>query len=106
MIAGAGLILPGRMTAQTFTTLHRFTALYGDPAGNIDGSHPEAGLILSDNTLYGTATTGGTADAGTVFAINTNGTGFMNLHSFTFSDGTAPITGLILSGNVVYGTTG
>ena len=34
-----------------------------------------AGLILSGNTLYGTAR-GGSSGNGTVFAVNTDGTGF------------------------------
>src|SRR6266446_4870 len=111
LMAGLALILVGRVTAQTFTTLHSFTARCGDLGGNSDGAHSEAGLILSGITLYGTATSGGTADAGTVFAIHTSGTGFTNLHSFTStpdgtnSDGYSPKTGLILSGNTLYGTT-
>ena len=46
-----------------------------------------------------------------MFAINTDGTGFTNLHSFTAtgltgtnSDGANPFGGLILSGNSLYGT--
>ncbi len=104
LMAGLALILVGRVTAQTFTTLHSFTARCGDLGGNSDGAHSEAGLILSGITLYGTATSGGTADAGTVFAMNTSGTGFTNLHSFTFSDGALPYSVLTLSSNVLYGT--
>ena len=48
LIAGLNLIPAGRVTAQTFTTMHSFT--YGS-----DGANPAAGLILSSNTLYGTA---------------------------------------------------
>jgi uncharacterized repeat protein (TIGR03803 family) len=40
-----------------------------------------------------------------VFAVNANGTGFTNLHSFTGADGANPRGGLILEGNVLYGTT-
>ena len=68
-------------------------------------------MILSGNTLYGTATDGGSSGNGTVFAVNTDGTGFTNLHSFTAldlyytnSDGANPYAGLILSGNTLYGT--
>src|ERR1039457_7442621 len=104
LIAGLGLIPAGRVTAQTFTTLHSFN--YND------GNYPVAGLILSGNTLYGTAEVGGSSGDGTVFAVNTGGTGFTNLYSFTAtsgalstnSDGTAPCAGLILSGNTLYGT--
>ena len=70
-------------------------------------------MILSGNTLYGTADDGGSSGNGTVFAVNTDGTGFTNLHSFTAmsgtsstnSDGANPNAGLILSGNTLYGTT-
>jgi len=102
------LILAGQVTAQTFTTLHSFTA---SPYGtNSDGAGPEAGLILSGNTLYGTANAGGSSGNGTVFKVNTDGTGFTNLHSFTAnpygtnSDGVGPYGGLILSANTLYGT--
>jgi uncharacterized repeat protein (TIGR03803 family) len=98
LIAGLGLIPASRVTAQTFTTLHSFT-------GGSDGANPYAGLILSGNTLYGTATYGGSNGVGTVFAVNTDGTGFTNLYSFTGGSGGAnPLAGLILSGNTLYGT--
>jgi uncharacterized repeat protein (TIGR03803 family) len=48
-----------------------------------------------------------------VFALSTNGTGFITLHhfpavsgpDFTNSDGANPYSGLVLSGNALYGTT-
>lgn len=92
-------------TAGTFSTnLHSFAA---GPAGhtNSDGISPWANLVLVGNTLYGTALEGGTSDEGTVFAINTDGSGFTNLHNFSGSDGSDPYSGLILSGNTLYGTT-
>jgi hypothetical protein len=70
----------------------------------LDGSRPLAGLLLSGSTLYGT-TTGYGLTAGTIFAINTNGTGFTALYDFAAgSDGSAPQSGLILSGNTLFGT--
>jgi uncharacterized repeat protein (TIGR03803 family) len=96
-----------------FTNLHNFSASSNDPSGvytNGDGAGPN-GLILSGHTLYGTAQVGGTSGNGTVFSINTDGTGFTNLHTFTASpnftnsDGANPGAGLILSGNFLYGTT-
>ena len=42
--------------AQTLTTLHNFTILSGISYGsNHDGAGASAALILSGNTLYGTA---------------------------------------------------
>src|SRR6266404_3901104 len=93
-----GLILTGQVTAQTFTNLYGFT-------GGSDGGAPYAGLILSSNTLYGTASGGGSSSNGTVFAVNTDGSGFTNLYGFTGgNDGSAPYAGLILSSNTLYGT--
>ena len=70
---------------------------------NSDGANPEVGLVLSGNTLYGNGETGGSAGYGAVFKVNTDGTGFTNLHSFTNgSDGTIP-EGLVISGNTLYG---
>ena len=124
LTAGFGLMLAGQMTAQTLTTLHSFSATTSSyPWTNSDGATPQAGLILSSNTLYGTAAEGGGSGNGTVFKVNTDGTGFTVLHSFTalilyssntygaFSseiytnnDGALPMAGLVLWGNTLYGT--
>jgi uncharacterized repeat protein (TIGR03803 family) len=108
LIAGLGLILAGQVMAQTFTTLYSFTAGSGSfpNVTNSDGANPGGPLILSGNTLYGTAFLGGSSAVGTVFAVNTDGTGFTNLHSFANSDGAHPTGGLILAGTVLYGAAG
>jgi len=91
LIAGLSLILAGRATAQILI--------------NSEGANPNAGLILSGNTLYGTVAAGGSSGLGTVFAVNTNGSDFRILHTFTGgSDGANPWAGLILSGNTLFGT--
>jgi uncharacterized repeat protein (TIGR03803 family) len=109
---GNGSVFAFNTKAIVFTNLHSFTAT--SPTNtNSDGAAPEAGLILSGNTLYGTTAGGGTGGKGTVFAVNTNGTGFRVLHHFTplsngsgtNSDGASPKAGLILSGPTLYGTT-
>jgi uncharacterized repeat protein (TIGR03803 family) len=104
LAAGIGLILAAQASAQTFTTLYSFT-------GGSDGGTPFDRLVLSGNTLYGTADVGGSSGYGTVFAVNTDGTGFTNLYSFTGGsdgalgiNGDLPWAGLILSGNTLYGT--
>jgi len=108
LIAGMSLMPLCPATAQTLKTLHGFTALSRDT--NADGAYPEAGLILSGNTLYGAASSGGSSQVGTVFAINTDGTGFKVLHTFpptingTNSDGAQPDAGLNLFGSTLYGT--
>jgi uncharacterized repeat protein (TIGR03803 family) len=114
--AANGTVFRVNMNGTDFTNLHNFTGTSGPFAPNNDGSYPQAALVLSGNTLYGTARSGGTNGNGTVFRVNTDGTGFTNLHSFTVtvfhagvgstnSDGANPFGGLILSGNILYGTT-
>ena len=88
-----------------FSIVHNFTTTTGLNSTNSDGANPEFGLILSGSTLYGTTETGGTSGFGTVYKVNTNGTGFTTLHSFTSgSDGETPQT-LLMSGNTLYGIT-
>jgi uncharacterized repeat protein (TIGR03803 family) len=112
LIGVLGLMLVGRVTAQTFTNLYSFTALSGALATNNDGARPSTRLILSGNTLFGTTLFGGSSSNGTVFALNADGTGFRTLHTFTAtsgahntnSDGAGPYGVLTLSGNTLYGT--
>ena len=73
--------------------------VYGVPAC------PDAGLISSGNILYGTAEDVVPENEGIVFAVNTNGSSFVTLHSFTNADGGYPDGGLVLSGTTLYGTT-
>lgn len=79
---------------------------------NSDGAGVAAPLVLSGSTHYGTTYTGGSAGNGTIFAINTDGTGFTTLYSFsglTFNtnrDGANPRSArLTVSGATLYGTT-
>ena len=113
LITGLGLILAGRVTAQTFTNLHSFTAVVSTT--NSDGANPSCSLVLNGNALYGTTEDGGTNGAGTVFAINPKGGNPTNLYSFsatatnglgvyTNGDGTSPAANLLLSGSIFYGT--
>jgi uncharacterized repeat protein (TIGR03803 family) len=112
--SGAGTLFSLNNDGSGFGILHIFTASTYSPdyatTTNIDGYDPAPGLILSGNILYGTAKQGGPSGTGTVFAVNTNGSGFTILHSFSpisggNSDGAFPGNGLVLSGNVLYGTT-
>jgi len=72
-----------------------------------DGQSPSAGLLLSGNTLYGTTRSGGTSNEGTVFKLNTDGTGYTVLRNFTGypGDGSSPIGDLTLAHGILYGTT-
>ena len=85
--------------------------LYGFGANASDGTQPLGGLVLGGNTLYGTTHGGGAGAAGlrqqgTIFKINTDGSGYGILHSFMNSpDGAQPQGELVLAGNTLYGTT-
>jgi uncharacterized repeat protein (TIGR03803 family) len=94
--AGYGTVFALNTDGTGVTNLHNFT-------GVSDGAYPTSGLTLWNSTLYGTASSGGSSNYGTVFALNTDGTGFTNLHSFTGADGMHPQAGLVLSGNILYG---
>src|SRR5205823_5322897 len=110
--SGNGTVFKVNTNGTGFTALHSFTATAFPDYTNSDGAYPDAGLIVSGSTLYGTATEGGSSGWGTVFALHTEGTGFTTLHSFTApdpntyanGDGDRPSAGLILSGNTLYGT--
>ncbi len=112
---GYGTAFAVNTDGSGFTTLYSFTAPSSSsfPYINNDGAVPVGGLVLSNNILYGTTFEGGISGYGTVFALNTNGTGFTNLYNFTAapapsginSDGAFPHAGLMLSGNTLYGTT-
>jgi uncharacterized repeat protein (TIGR03803 family) len=114
LMASLGFVLAGQAVGQTFTILHSFSAVPSTfPYTNADGATIDAGLVLSGNTLHGTAFYGGSSGNGTVFKVNTDGTGFTNLYSFTGldvatsttnSDGAYPGGGLVSSGNTLYGT--
>ncbi len=121
-LGGEGTIFSLNTNGAGFTTLYSFTAAQRNPAlpagfnyTNVDGSQPAASLILSGNTLYGTTSEGGVGGGGTVFKLNTDGSGFTVLHPFasgandassiyTNSDGAAPSAPLLLAGDTLYGT--
>lgn len=104
-----GTVFAVNTDGTAFETLHTFSTPTYDPDSNAytntDGATPLAGLILSGNTLYGTAYKGGSLGLGTVFALNTDGTGFRTLHDFDNTEGgVRPYAPLLLSGNTLYGT--
>jgi uncharacterized repeat protein (TIGR03803 family) len=92
-------------TTTSFFVLHTFSALSGQPPANNDGASPGAGLVLSGQTLFGTTAEGGTAGFGTVFQVNTDGSGYRTLYNFTNgTDGATPKAPLLVAGGLLYGT--
>jgi hypothetical protein len=85
--------------AQSFSDIFYFSE-------DTVGYKPILHLVQGPNgVLYGETFNGQGSSFGTVFAVNTNGTGFTNLYSFNSSGGEFPSGGLILSGTNLYGTT-
>ena len=105
-IAEGGTIFKINTDGSGYKDLYTFTSYHSPYYTNSDGAHPYGGLIMSGNTLFGTACDGGTNGYGTIFSINTDGNDFTNLYNFTGgSDGANPKASLVLSGNTLYGTT-
>ncbi len=111
--AGNGALFSINSNGSGFTNLHVFGGSVTSIVGSVtnvfflDGSSPNGSLILAGSTLYGTTTYGGTNNYGTVFTINTDGSGYSILHNFSSEpgDGYNPYSALILSGSTLYGTT-
>jgi uncharacterized repeat protein (TIGR03803 family) len=99
-IWAAVMVLPsfGASAGVVFTNLYSFTGIN-------DGANPYAGLIQGrDGNLYGTTSSGGTNNLGTVYKIS-NGV-LTRLYSFDGTNGAAPYAALVqgADGNL-YGTT-
>ncbi|PWU19242.1 MAG: hypothetical protein C5B50_07030 [Verrucomicrobia bacterium] len=96
--------------AQSYAPLYTFPFVTARPIPyaltNGSGANPIGGLLLSSGVFYGACYAGGAGGLGTIFAINTNGTNFHLLHSFTNAptDGASPYGGLTISGGTLYGT--
>jgi RHS repeat-associated protein len=82
-----------------YTTLLNF-------AGTSNGSQPVGEFVLSGNILYGVTSLGGTNNCGTIYKINTDGTGYAKLLDFSSTaNGKSPTGSLTLLNGVLYGMT-
>jgi uncharacterized repeat protein (TIGR03803 family) len=96
---GFGAVFKLDLNGSNYMVLRSFT-------NTPDGAYPFAGLVLGGNTLYGTTSSGGTNGFGTVFKINTDGSGYEEMKSFSgYPDGATPYAPLVLSGGSLFGTT-
>lgn len=104
---GNGTLFSLNADGTGFRKLHDFsTNVVYIPTGgytNNDGAGPY-GLSLCGKTLYGSAADGGPSGLGTIFSMNTDGTGFEVLNSSIESNRGVRSSGLILSGDNFYGT--
>jgi uncharacterized repeat protein (TIGR03803 family) len=84
-----------------------YTNLYDFGAVPDDGNDPQAGLLQGrDGALYGTTQYGGSNSSGTVFKVNTDGSGYSLLYQFSGGpDGGYPACSLIQgTDGLLYGT--
>ncbi len=96
-----GIVYSINTDGAGYTILHTF-------AGTPDGSEPaRVSLIQIGTTLYGTASAqGSSSNGGTLFEMQTNGSGFQVLHTFANNpDGGEAFGGLTAIGNELYGIT-
>lgn len=101
MTNNAGTVFKLNSDGSYFQVLHSFTT------NGIDGQQPYSGLLQSsDGALYGTTLYGGISNAGTVFKINMDGSGFQTLLTFVGTNGSQPSGGLVEgTDGALYGTT-
>ena len=96
---GNGTIFSIHADGKHFMILQNF----GKPGTN-DGINPYGSLTLNGTTLYGTTRLGGNKGNGTVFQINTDGTGYARVYDFqNGGDATSPIDNVIVLNNMLYG---
>jgi uncharacterized repeat protein (TIGR03803 family) len=95
---GGGTVFKINTGGGGYALLHSFT-------NSPDGLSPQGGLVLGGSRLYGTTSGGGTNGDGTIYAINTDGTGYTQFYSFTNQpDGLYPYGEMVLANGVLYGT--
>lgn len=99
-LVGAGLAAVGPPArAASYAVLHMFQD------GPADGAYAFGALVADGGKLYGTTSSGGTAEQGTAYAITPAGIETI-LHNFgSGADGTSPLATLTKAGQHFYGTT-
>jgi len=85
----------------------QLATLYDFTSGFDDGQAPRGDLTLSGSTLYGMTQLRGSNEYGVIFKMDTDGSGYTNLHKFAggSGDGGQPFGNLTLSGSTLYGMT-
>src|SRR5579884_183333 len=101
---GTGFIYKLNTDGTGYTNIYNFSPLDTSGFTNDDGAYPYAGLTLSGSTLYGTTSYAGPHSCGTIWKINTDGTGFKRLYYFRgLDDGFQPWSRMVLASNKLYG---
>ena len=108
MALGGGSVVNDGVVVKIAADGSNFGLVHSFQGGTTDGSGPLGSLVQSGSTLYGMTTQGGTANIGTVFKVNSDGSGFGVIHSFTGApaDGRTPSYSTpVISGTTLYGMT-
>jgi len=103
----SGVIFTLSTNGTDFAVLYNFTTpIYGAAA------QPSSLALAPDGAFYGTTQVGGLTNAtypdgmGTVFRVNTDGTGYTTIYSFSGEDGRLPTSGVTVAADgTLYGTT-
>ncbi len=84
-----------------------FVLLHSFAYGMADGRYPIGSLVAASGVLYGMAKEGGAGLSGVIFALNTDGSNYSLLRSFSggTTDGKMPQGSLILSAGELFGMT-
>jgi uncharacterized repeat protein (TIGR03803 family) len=91
-VTGAANTVAADMDGSGYTLLHGYTSEVGK-------------MVVSGTTIYGMTHSGGNNSVGSIYSMNTDGTGLQTLHSFSWLDGDYPYGSLTLIGSTLYGTT-
>jgi uncharacterized repeat protein (TIGR03803 family) len=109
----ASVVAPARPSSAGSASNEKILYRFG---GGKDGENPESSLADVGGTLYGVTIHGGSATCaalnsppgcGTIFRINTSGSGYSVLHRYPKSalEGSQPVAGVIDARGTLYGTT-
>lgn len=118
---GSGTVFRVRKADGAVTVLHSFAAVGTDGTNASEGAYPSSSLTLaSDGRLYGVTSGGGanlktvsttsTVGTGTIYSLNTDGSGFQTIHNFEALDDSATISvnseGVQPNGNLLEASSG
>jgi uncharacterized repeat protein (TIGR03803 family) len=96
-----GVVFSVNPDGSGYTNLVNFTG------GTTNGANPYGGLTLVGSRFYGMTRVGGTANLGTIYSLNTDGSGYSVLFNFTggATNGANPNGALTSVGSFLVGTT-
>jgi uncharacterized repeat protein (TIGR03803 family) len=99
---GSGAVFSIEFEGSNYQQIHAFNNTLDQ-----SGANPSSGLTLAGSTLYGTTLNGGAAGKGVLFKVDTDGSNFQVLHSFSGgpTDGANPMGNLTRLGSTLFGTT-